>query len=235
MTDFSSLKSIIVLFAVIFLILLILGFVLGFISLLTSPPSYASQSDNVTLDIGEDGYLIATIDKALAYDSKDIGDGEVSSSNGIVKWKNARNISFVDTVCKKCYVIVWKEPLKDSNMEVDDLAKEAYAYGDIFNKNGMFAVFCLKYNPQNQYVYGIILDNNRHSYDLNDLLYDVLNLTRSDVNYRDYSYSGYSSGRYGGVDTSPSKIAYNDPDWYYDYYDYGDYDYLDEYLESQGY
>lgn len=67
------------------------------------------------------------------------------------------------------------------------------------------------------------------------MLYDILNLSKSKVNYHDYSYGGYSSPRYGGVDTSPSRVAYSDPDWYYDYYDYGDYDYLDEYLESQGY
>ena len=47
--------------------------------------------------------------------------------------------------------------------------------------------------------------------------------------------SSHSSSHYGGVDTSPSSIANNDPDWYYDYYDYGDYDYYDEYLESEGY
>ena len=49
------------------------------------------------------------------------------------------------------------------------------------------------------------------------------------------SISSSHSSKYGGVDTSPSTIAKDDPDWFYDYYDYGDYDEIDEYLESQGY
>lgn len=235
MADFQSIKRAVIFLALIFIIIIILGLAAGVISFLTSPPSFASYHDNVTLDIGEDGYLIAKIDKALAYDSKSIENGEVNSSEGMIEWKNARNVSFVDTSGKRCYAIVWKEPLKDTSLEVDDLASEAHLYGNIHNQKGMFAVYYLQYNPENQYVYGIILDNNGNNYDLNDLLYDILNLSKSKVNYHDYSYGGYSSPRYGGVDTSPSRVAYSDPDWYYDYYDYGDYDYLDEYLESQGY
>ncbi len=51
------------------------------------------------------------------------------------------------------------------------------------------------------------------------------------------SSGGYSSssGHYGGVDTSPSTIARNDPSSYYDYYEVGDNDEIDEYLESQGF
>ena len=62
----------------------------------------------------------------------------------------------------------------------------------------------------------------------------------SDTYYTISSSSGSSSSsvshsHYGGVDNSPSTIAKNDPDWYYDHYDYGDNDKIDEYLESQGY
>ena len=49
-----------------------------------------------------------------------------------------------------------------------------------------------------------------------------------------HSHSSHSS-HYGGVDTSPNKIAKNDPDWYYDHYEYGDNPDIDDYLESQGY
>ena len=52
--------------------------------------------------------------------------------------------------------------------------------------------------------------------------------------YVSSSGSGGSS-HYGGVDTSPSTIAKNDPDWYYDHYEYGDNPEIDDYLESQGY
>lgn len=54
------------------------------------------------------------------------------------------------------------------------------------------------------------------------------------VSHSGGSSSG-SSSHYGGVDTSPSTIAKNDPDWYYDHYEYGDNPDIDDYLESQGY
>lgn len=47
--------------------------------------------------------------------------------------------------------------------------------------------------------------------------------------------SSDGSSHYGGVDTSPSTIAKNDPDWYYDHHEYGDNPEIDDYLESQGY
>ena len=135
---------------------------------------------------------MATIDEALQYKCENIPDGEVNNSKSIINWKNARNISFVDGIGKKSYVIVWKEPLKDSNLKVNDSNKKTYEYGEIFNKNHMYGVYYLQYNPQN------------------------------------------SSSRYH-VDNSPSKIARNDPDWYYDHYEYGDNYAIDDYLESQGY
>lgn len=55
-------------------------------------------------------------------------------------------------------------------------------------------------------------------------------------NYHHHTSSSSShSSHYGGVDTSPDKIAKNDPDSYYDYYEYGDNDKIDEYLESEGF
>lgn len=222
----------------IFIGLLVLGFIIGGISFLISPPSIASYDDSVTIDIGQDGYLIANINKSLQYKSENIADGEVKTSdypNTILKWKDARNISYVDYLGKKSYVIVWKASLDDMGLEVNDTNKKAHDYGSIFNQNGMFAVYYLQYNPQNKMVYGIILDNNANHHDLSDLLYGILRLNKSDVNYHDYSYSSSSSGHYRGVDDSPYSIARKDPDWYYDHYDYGDYDKIDEYLESHGY
>lgn len=229
-----NLKSMIKLVLIGFLVLFVLGMIIGGISFLTSPPSFASFDDNVTIDIGQDGYLKATIDEALQYKCENIPDGEVNNSKSIINWKNARNISFVDGIGKKSYVIVWKEPLKDSNLKVNDSNKKAYEYGEIFNKNHMYGVYYLQYNPQNKMVYGIILDNNGNNFHLENLLYDILGLSKSDVNYHGSSYSSTSSSRYH-VDNSPSKIARNDPDWYYDHYEYGDNYAIDDYLESQGY
>lgn len=232
MKDF---KSIIKYVLIAFVILYVLGIIIGGISFLTSPPSVAGINDKVTIDIGQDGYLIATLDEALQYRSENIADGEVNNSDSIIKWKDARNISFVDGLGKKSYAIVWKAPLKDSALKVNDTSKKAYEYGEISNqKKSMFAVYYLHYNPQNRMVYGIILDNNRNNYDLEYLLYDVLGLSKSEVNYHEPYYYSTSSGRYH-VDNSPSTIARNDPDWYYDHYDYGDNYAIDDYLESQGY
>ena len=41
--------------------------------------------------------------------------------------------------------------------------------------------------------------------------------------------------RYGGVDTSPYRLAKSDPDSFYDYYEYGDFRDIDDYLESEGF
>lgn len=231
----KDIKSIITYVVIAFVLLYVLAVVIGGIYFLLAPPSFASPGDNVTIDIGQDGYLTATIDEALQYKSENIPNGEVNNSDTIIKWKDARNISFVNEMGKKSYAIVWKEPLKDSSLNVNDTGKKAYEYGKIFNKNNMFAIYYLQYNPQNKMVYGIILDNNAINFNLENLLYDILGLSRSDINYHEpSSYSSYSSSRYH-VDNSPSKIARNDPDWYYDHYEYGDNYAIDDYLESQGY
>ena len=56
----------------------------------------------------------------------------------------------------------------------------------------------------------------------------------SNSHYTTTTTSGIHSP-YGGVDDSPSTIARNDPDWYYEHYEYGDNPRIDDYLESQGY
>ena len=95
------LKKLLKFAAYIFVILFILGLVIGGVIYLTSPPSYAGFNDNVILDIGQDGYMIATIEDALEYKNEKIPDGEVKiSSDTVLKWKDARNVSFVDTVGK---------------------------------------------------------------------------------------------------------------------------------------
>ena len=233
----ADLKNFLKLIIIFIAILFVLAFIGGAIYNLTAPPSFANYNDNVTIDIGQDGYLTAHIDKSLEYKSENIADGEVKTdSNFILKWAHARNISYVNDVAKKGYVIVWKATPQEMNLDINDTRVISYYYGSIFNQNHMFAVYYLQYNPQNSMVYGIILDHNSINYDLSDLLYDILGLNKSVIKYHEYyPPSTSSSSRYGGVDNSPHSIARNDPDWYYDHYDYGDYDDIDEYLESQGY
>ncbi len=232
----SDLKDFLKIIIIIFALLFVLSFIGMGILNLTSPPSFANYNDNVTIDIGQDGYLIAHIDKALEYKSENIADGEVkTSSNFILKWAHARNISYVNDLGKKGYVIVWKASPQEMNLDINDTHVISYDYGRIYNQNHMFAIYYLQYNPQNAMVYGIILDHNSINYDLSDLLYDILGLNKSVIKYHEYYPPSSSSSRYSGVDNSPHSIARNDPDWYYDHYDYGDYDDIDEYLESQGY
>lgn len=97
----STLKNFLKFAIFVFIVLLIFIFIVGSIGYLTSPPSIAGNNDKVSLDIGQDGYLIGTIDNALQYKSENIADGEVNASNLIVKWKDARNISYVDNAGKK--------------------------------------------------------------------------------------------------------------------------------------
>ena len=58
--------------AYVFVILFVLGLLIGGVIYLTSPPSYAGFNDKVILDIGQDGYMIATIDDALEYKNEKI-------------------------------------------------------------------------------------------------------------------------------------------------------------------
>ncbi len=102
----KNLKSIISYILIVFVILCVLGIVIGGVTYLISPPSFAGSDDKVTIDIGQDGYMVATINESLQYKSEKIPDGEVNNSKTIIKWKDARNISFVDVMGKKSYAIV---------------------------------------------------------------------------------------------------------------------------------
>ena len=88
----ADLKNFLKLIIIIFVLLFVLAFIISGISYLTSPPTFANYNDNVTIDIGQDGYLTAHIDKSREYKSENIADGEVKTdSNFILKWAHARN------------------------------------------------------------------------------------------------------------------------------------------------
>ena len=111
----DDLKKIAKFVLIAFVVLLVLGVIIGTISYLTSPPSFASSDDSVEIDIGQDGYLKASIKKSLQYKSENIPDGEVNASGDLIKWKDARNISYVNYLGKKAYrilVLMWLTPQK---------------------------------------------------------------------------------------------------------------------------
>lgn len=233
---------------VIFLIIIIIGvgifgFVAGSLSSLIFPPSHASYSDEVIVDIGGDGIVVATLDDCLKISEKDIPEGYFDTkiiTN--LSWCDAKNISFIDTMGRKGYMIVWKtSPYRYSVLEGNETA---YISDYVEGING---TCFMEYNPITDAAYGIIVGSDEISYSEYTLLYKILGLDKSKFpqTYQPVtvnggyggSYGGYSggNGHYGGVDTSPHSIVRTDPDWYYDYYDYGDYDDIDEYLESDGY
>ena len=198
-------------------------------------PSQADIHDNISVDIGDDGFLIANLEECLKTNEEEIDDGfALTEDINKIHWYNAKNISFVDSSGITGYMIVWKTS-KDNY----DMNNETTDYGTL---SGKFknACYFITYNSKTSSIYGIIL--NKPGYNINNLIYDVLGLnpptqdentynTSSNYNtnipnYRDSSYN---------VDNSPETIAKNDPDWYYDHYEYGDYPEIDDYLESQGY
>ena len=66
----KNLKSIISYILIVFVILCVLGIVIGAVTYLISPPSFAGSGDKVTIDIGQDGYMVATINESLQYKSE---------------------------------------------------------------------------------------------------------------------------------------------------------------------
>ena len=236
----AKIKEIVIFLIVIIIGVWIFGFIAGSFLDLISPPSHASYDDEVIVDIGGEGILVATLDNCLKISEKDIPDGYFDTkliTN--LSWHDAKNISFVDTNGRKGYMIVWKtSPYWYSVLDGNETT---YISDYVEGING---TCFMEYNPKTDATYGIIVGSDEISYSEYTLLYKILGLDKSEFTqtYQPVTVNGgyghgYSAGHghYGGVDTSPNSIVRTDPDWYYDYYDYGDYDDIDEYIESDGY
>ena len=110
----DDLKKIAKFVLIAFVVLLVLGVIIGTISYLTSPPSFASSDDSVEIDIGQDGYLKASIKKSLQYKSENIPNGEVNVSGDLIKWKDEDipfdvNLFLKTAIQKKIYPIYSRE------------------------------------------------------------------------------------------------------------------------------
>lgn len=235
----SKLKKVAVLLIVLFIALMVFAFLAGSVINLFVPPSYAVYGDKVVEDIGGDNALVATLSSCVEVGRTDIADGSFKTALGQdLGWKNAKNISYVDTTGRKGYIIVWKDSPQDY-ASISGNGSVNYISDDVAS---MGARCFLVHFPEKNAVYGIILGNDNIKYSESDLMYDILDLNRSEFSTT-YSATGYSpsnsysgsSGSYHTVVPDRYTLSRNDPGAYYDHYEYGDNYEIDDYLESEGY
>ena len=120
----ANVKKVGVILIGLFVALLFISFFVGTAINLFVPPSEAVYSDSIVEDIGGDNALVATLNGCAEVSRNDIPDGNFKTDlNFNLGWKNAKNISFVDTYANKGYMIVWK----DSPKNYPDLSSEKEA------------------------------------------------------------------------------------------------------------
>lgn len=234
----SKAKKVAVILVGIFVTLLVIGFVAGSIFNLIFPPSQARYSDEVVEDIGGDNVLTATLDGCLKVGEEDIPDGTFKTDLGAdLFWRDAKNITYVNTYGEKGNMIVWKT--SPDGYGIFDVANISFVsdYLDSDEKT------CFLVNvPEKNAVYGIIIGNENISYTEFQLLYNILGLNKTEYGLTydvptyssSSSYSGGSS-HYHTVVPDRDTLSRTDPGAYYDHYEYGDNYDIDDYLESEGY
>ena len=141
------------------------------------PPSSASFDDEVVVDIGGDGMLIAQLEDSLIINEENISDGLFNTAQITnLPWIDAKNISYVDYAGIKGYMIVWKTSI-DHYSVFDNKNVVNYLSGPV---EGLSANCFVAYSPETDSVYGIILSNHNEYNMEGDLLYKVLNLNSKD-------------------------------------------------------
>ncbi|WP_407375750.1 hypothetical protein [Methanobrevibacter sp.] len=232
-------RNIILLLIIIIALVLVKMFVVGsFFNLIFPEPSRADENDNVTVDIGGDGFLVATIKYSLLVNEKNISDSSFETADGTFRWYGAKNITYVNTFKMKDYLIVWKTTL-DKYGWVDE-NKDINQYISTYLTDRDAKCF-IEYSYENKCVYGIVLGTSNISYSESNLMYKVLglNTTGFDLTYSSSGGGSYYTGSgYGGYHTVvPDRytLSRTDPGAYYDHYEYGDNYDIDDYLESEGF
>lgn len=235
----ANLKKVVVILIGLFVALLLISFFVGSAINLLVPPSEATYSDKIVEDIGGDNALVATLNGCAEISRKDISDGNFKTdSNFNLCWKNAKNISYVDTYGHKGYVIVWKDS-PDDYPDISSRNKTMYVSDYVSSMNG--TCFLVNLHDKNA-VYGIIVGGDDIECSESKLMYEILNLNRSEFiqtysttsNSYSSSYDG-GSGHYHTVVPDRYTLSRSDPGAYYDHYEYGDNYDIDDYLESEGY
>lgn len=235
----AKVKQVAVLLVGFFVVLLVVGFLAGSLINLLVPPSQAVYGDNVVEDIGGDNALIATLGSCVKVGEQNIPDGNFTTNLGQnLGWKNAKNISYVDTAGIKDFIIVWKDSPQNYPI-LSNTSGVSYLSDVLSSMDGR--CFLVHY-PEKNAVYGIIVSTENIDYSESALLYDILDLNRSEytLTYSQTSsspssyYSGGSS-HYHTVVPDRYTLSRSDPGAYYDHYEYGDNYEIDDYLESEGY
>ncbi len=235
----SKVKQVAVLLVVFFVALLLISFIAGSLINLLVPPSQAVYSDKVVEDIGGDNALIATLKSCAKVSDQSIPDGNFITNLGQnLGWKNAKNISYVDTYGEKGFIIVWKDS-PQNYPSISNNSGVSYISDVVSSMDGR--CFLVHY-PEKNAVYGIIVSTDNIDYSESELLYDILGLNRSEFTLT-YAQTGSSSSTYYSGGSShyhtvvPDRytLSRTDPGAYYDHYEYGDNYAIDDYLESEGY
>ena len=231
-----NLKRIAVLLIALLIATIVISFVVGSVINMIVPPSEASYGDEIVEDIGGDGVLIATLDDCLKLDDKAISDGDFKTQLGQeLSWRNAKNISYVDTSGNHGYMIVWKDD-PDNYPSISDDSAIRYISDSLDSMNG--ECFLVHF-PEENAVYGIIVNTDEVACSESVLLYKILGLNQSDFpptyQYTTSSYSTGGSNHYHTVIPDRDTLSRTDPGAYYDHYEYGDNYDIDDYLESEGY
>ena len=227
----------------IILIILFLLLVIGIFSLignLLEPPKADYENDVVFENIAGDDFLNVTIKHCLKIDEKDIPDGSFSTSEGEIKYYDAKNITYVDSFGNQDYFIIWKiDSGKYDWVKTNESINQyvsCYLTGDAEGK-------CfVEYSYEENSVYGVMLSTAEHDCSEAKLIYEILGLNPEGFSLAysstQSSYGGYSSGsgsHYHTVVPDRYTLSRTDPGAYYDHYEYGDNYEIDNYLESEGF
>ena len=232
----SNPKKIAVLLLALLVATIVVSFVVGSVINMIVPPSQASFGDEIVEDIGKDGVLIATLDDCLKLEEKAISDGDFKTHLGQeLSWRNARNISYVDAYGNHGYMIVWKDA-PDNYPSISDDSVIRYISDSLDSMKG--ECFLVHF-PEENAVYGIIINTDEIACPESVLLYGILGLNQSDFpptyQQTSSSYSTGGSNHYHTVIPDRDTLSRTDPGAYYDHYEYGDNYDIDDYLESEGY
>jgi len=233
----SKFKEIAVLLIALLVAMIVVSFVVGSVINMLTPPSEASPDDVIVENIGGDNVLVATLDHCLKLGENGIADGSFKTRLGQeLSWRNAKNISYVDSYGSHGYLIVWKDDPNNYNFVLDN-SKSSYISDSLESIRGQCFVL---YSPEKNAVYGIIVNTDEVACTEYELLYDILGLNSTEFTptYQHTTGSGgYSSGsdHYHTVVPDRYTLSRSDPGAYYDHYEYGDNYAIDDYLESEGY
>lgn len=238
--NMSNIKQVAVILVGLFVAMLLIGFFVGSAINLLVPPSEARFGDEVVEDIGGDKMLTAKLNGCVKVGEENIPDGTFKTNLGQnLGWKNAKNISYVDTSGNKGYMIVWKDS-PDNYGSISGNNGVSYISDYLTSMNGL--CFLVHY-PEKNAVYGIILSTDEITYTEAKLLYTILDLDKNEFtstysqtsSTSSPSYSSGGSSHYHTVVPDRYTLSRTDPGAYYDHYEYGDNYEIDDYLESEGY